>query len=57
MDAGDAAAPDAEPQVPVAALPQPAHDRPPSRAAAGVIVLVWIACAVALGVWLVPRFV
>ena len=33
-----------------------ALERPTSRTAALVIVLVWIACAVALGVWLVPRF-
>ena len=31
-------------------------ERPTSRTAALVIVLVWIACAVALGAWLVPRF-
>ena len=33
-----------------------ALERPTSRTAAVVIVLVWIACAVALGVWIVPRF-
>ena len=33
-----------------------ALERPTSRTAAIVIVLVWIACAVALGAWLVPRF-
>ena len=33
-----------------------ALERPTSRTAAVVIVLVWIACAVALGAWIVPRF-
>ena len=33
-----------------------ALDRPTSRRAAIAIVLVWIACAVALGVRIVPRF-
>src|SRR4029079_3360481 len=33
-----------------------AFERPTSRAAAVVIVLVWIACAVALGAWILPRF-
>jgi len=33
-----------------------ALERPTSRAAAVVIVLVWIACAVALGAWILPRF-
>jgi uncharacterized membrane protein YkvA (DUF1232 family) len=33
-----------------------ALDRPTSRAAAVVIVLVWIASAAALGAWIVPRF-
>ena len=32
-----------------------ALERPTSRSAAIVIVLVWIACAVALGGWIVPR--
>ena len=31
-------------------------ERPTSRTAAVVIVLVWIACAVALGAWIAPRF-
>ena len=33
-----------------------ALERPTSRIAAVVIVLVWVACAVALGAWLLPRF-
>ena len=33
-----------------------ALERPTSRAAAVVIVLVWVACAVALGAWILPRF-
>jgi len=33
-----------------------ALERPTSRTAAVVIVLVWIACAVALGAWILPRF-
>ena len=35
---------------------QAALERPASRAAAVVIMLVWIASAVALGAWLLPRF-
>jgi len=31
-------------------------ERPTSRVAAVVIVLVWIACALALAAWIVPRF-
>jgi uncharacterized membrane protein YkvA (DUF1232 family) len=33
-----------------------ALERPTSRAAAVVIVLAWMACAIALGAWIVPRF-
>jgi uncharacterized membrane protein YkvA (DUF1232 family) len=34
-----------------------ALEQPTSKSAALVIVLVWVACAVALGAWIVPRFV
>ena len=33
-----------------------ALERPTSRVAAVVIVFVWIACALAVGAWIVPRF-